>query len=187
MSDINDTRIDTAVHASVTVPDGLEADPSRSHQTDATNAPTAITAGYRGMLGGVGPEWVAQGGQSAIWSMALIKTLEVNFFGPNGYMTVEEILPTIIHKVTSWEEYEILLKSMQAYGQQVPIRVFSEAGPLKHKLRDGINRIALAEVMGWDSMLVTQGLNEYSMWEDWDNTTEGKAFHKAKARRFGVG
>ena len=145
----------------------------------------ATTAGYRGMLDygrGIPTDLSPD---IDIWSMAAIWKLDSSWtdFEGDG-TTVGEIMPRIRHKITLWEEYIYLTESMRIYGQQVPIRIFPR-GLTPARLRDGINRIAIAELLGWDSMLVTTGIMEKSMWLDWDQSEQGKKFHSLKAGRMG--
>jgi hypothetical protein len=85
---------------------------------------------------------------------------------------------------------------MRIYGQQVPVRVFRARPELilldvlvcpaiPARIRDGINRIAIADLLGWNSMLVTTGIMEKSMWRQWDESDEGRRFHDLKASRMG--
>lgn len=158
------------------VPSGL------AQGRDSVPSP-ASTAGYRGLLTGhEADQWPG----AEVWSMKLVYELETGWFGSTGYLTVREVLPVISYKVSNWEEYAVLRRSMEIYGQKVPIRIFHKLGNIPPRLRDGINRIAIADIMGWDSMIVSAGIMEKSMWQEWDESEEGKNFHSLKGRRLGL-
>ena len=161
------------------------ADAGSSAGLAAVRPPGWLSEPYRGI---VVPALAlpTEDDSTQVWSMDLIKLLDTSWFGSDGVKTVGDILPVIIDKVSKWEEYEILKHSMEIYGQTVPIRMFPPMEPFPGKLRDGMNRIALAEIMGWSSMKVTYGPLEKSMWEVWDNSEMGIAYHNAKAKRLGI-
>ena len=164
-----------------------DADPSGSYPTVPDSLSVTSTAGYRGFeSGGLG----CYHGESEIWSMSLIKSMDSQWLGPgDGYLPVGEVIQDLMWKLTHWEEYTCLIESMNVWGQQVPIRVFPPIPliNLPARLRDGIHRIAIADYFGWDSMLVTTGIMEKSMWQNWDESLKGRKFHELKARRLGIG
>jgi|SRR6185437_13413837 len=176
---------DVLSYGSVVASGATDPGPSGSGQTGPSRLSMARTEPHRGILNPASP-LTTDDDSIQVWSMDLIKTLDTNWFGRDGVKSVGEMLPVIIDKVTKWEEYDVLKKSMQVYGQQVPVRLFYPIPPLPGKLRDGINRVALAEIMGWDSMLVSQNIMEKSMWVEWDESEMGRSFHDAKAMRMGL-
>jgi len=169
--------------------------PSGFPPITADSVSTDTTAGYRGMLHPTAGMLYSGSPDTEIWSMDLIKELDTAWTDfENEDMRVGDVLPRIQSKITHWGEYVYLVRSMRVYGQQVPVRVFKSLGPATldgiffhwpARIRDGINRIAIADLLGWDSMLVTTGIMEKSMWQQWDESDEGRRFHDLKASRMG--
>jgi hypothetical protein len=124
-----------------------------------------------------------------VWSMELIKTLDSLWFGAAGAMSVGDIIPTIQFEINSYPDmYFKLRESMETYGQRAPIYV---AKPEKvmymlnnaPTLSDGIHRVAIADMLGWKTMIVS---DEPRTWHEWDNSEVGLEYRYLWEKRLGL-
>lgn len=129
-------------------------------------------------LSGEHPDW-------ELWNMEAIMDLETVWLHSIGgevvNTTLRDIYPAIVHEIKFVYPamYKVLEDSMRTNGQQVPVRVFQD----KTKIRDGIHRIVIADLIGWPCMLVS---TESSFWTEWDNTQPGLEYDRLKKERFGI-
>lgn len=112
-----------------------------------------------------------------LWSMELIGTLFVAT--PNGYYTVQSFLPEVIEEVKAdvTGQYAVLKGSMGfSPGQAVPLFLSKD----KTRLRDGIHRVALATILDWPCMTVS---NTRIVYTSWDQSPEGIKYHELWEKR----
>lgn len=117
-----------------------------------------------------------QQSEQEIWLMEDVFKLETMFPDPfDKRWTVGGVLPEIQKQILQhYQMYDYLIQSLREHGQVVPVRITSDG----LKLRDGIHRVAIADSLGWPSLLVDR--SPCSTWEDWDNSEEGKAYYGAR-------
>lgn len=153
---------------------------SPSHQTSAEKPSAGLTAPYRGISVLPAPDgdlpYTLPGD---VWPMKYVLDLDTSWITVNGSLKVREILPSIKSDIEHNAMYDKVRRSMETYGQRVPVRIFSE----ENKLRDGIHRIAIADMIGWETMLVG---TEISTWHEWDQSIEGLDYWNLWRMRMGV-
>lgn len=113
-----------------------------------------------------------------IWLMEQIGALEVATAA--GIMAVKDFLPEIREEVTvdTSGQYALLSYSMKSSGQVIPLLISKDS----KRLRDGIHRIAIAELLGWKSMTVSDTKITY---DQWDHTDAGREYHRRWQDRIG--
>jgi hypothetical protein len=112
-----------------------------------------------------------------IWPMEQVKNLGTTALAER--VILADILPAIQQEIDAClPMYSLLMRSMEEHGQQVPVRVTSD----KLRLRDGHHRIAIADLLGWDNMLVS---TSQTAWHEWDETEQGQLYMNMWRQRLG--
>jgi hypothetical protein len=106
-----------------------------------------------------------------VWNMSALFSLYIMW---NGAPTqIKAVLSEVKRTIFTFSKrYDSLVASMQDYGQRVPVRITED----NSSLRDGLHRIAIGDILGWETMLADTG---NSRWHEWDESQVGQVYHKA--------
>jgi hypothetical protein len=167
-----------ALERSVSHVQAVNVLPRQSYQGNPENPSASLLGPYRGICGRLAkpdPE-LAYTLEGEVWSMDQVKTLQTAWFLP-----VEDILDRIKYEIKFFGPmYAILRESMEEYGQRVPVHISDD----KMRLRDGIHRIAIADDLGWNTVLVSTDIRK---WHEWDESARGQEYHIIWRQRLGMG
>jgi len=111
-------------------------------------------------------------------SLNEVKHMHVTWPSPQGRaLYVGEVLPSIKATIFAFaKRYDLLFASMQDYGQRVPIRYGYDNSNQKAVV-DGIHRVAIADMLGWENMIVIWTEEGGSHWREWDGSEIGQRYH----------